>query len=61
MVHGTCDCKHNTMGNNCEYCMDMYNDAPWRPAVGKKYNECKSKLNLLASVNYVNFMKLILI
>ena len=47
MVHGTCDCKHNTMGNNCEYCMDMYNDAPWRPAVGKKYNECKSKLILL--------------
>ena len=31
------------MGNNCEYCMDMFNDAPWRPAVGKKYNECKSK------------------
>ena len=49
------------MGNNCEYCMDMYNDAPWRPAVGKKYNECKSKLvNPLESVNYFNF-KLILV
>ena len=42
MVHGTCLCMHNTKGNNCEYCMDSYNDAPWMPAIGKTKNECKS-------------------
>jgi hypothetical protein len=26
MVHGKCECKHNTQGDNCEYCMDLYND-----------------------------------
>ena len=54
MVHGTCLCMHNTKGNNCEYCMDSYNDAPWMPAIGKTKNECKSikiilKMQLLLS------------
>jgi laminin beta 1 len=43
MVHGICDCTHNTRGNNCEYCLDDHNDIPWGPATGKKSNECKSK------------------
>ena len=43
MVHGKCDCTHNTKGVNCELCLDMYNDAPWRPAAGKERNECKSE------------------
>jgi hypothetical protein len=42
MVHGTCDCTHNTRGHNCEYCIDDHNDVPWRPATGKKKNECLS-------------------
>jgi len=41
MIHGTCECDHNTMGNNCEYCKEFYRDLPWRPATGKKKNECK--------------------
>ena len=45
MVHGTCECQHNTQGHNCELCKPLYNDMEWKPATGKKKNECKSKPN----------------
>jgi len=41
MVHGRCECQHNTMGLNCELCKPFFQDQPWKPAEEGKPHECK--------------------
>eukprot|EP00794_Sanderia_malayensis_P006149 gene6149-6855_t len=54
MVHGQCNCTHNTVGRNCEKCKEGYRDLPWAPALGSKINECK-KCNCHMHTNKCHF------
>lgn len=44
-----CECFHNTMGTNCEQCLPLYNNVPWKAGAFTPYpsgtaNECQSEL-----------------
>lgn len=36
-----CVCEHNTKGDDCEQCADLYNDAPWRRGGDGNAHECQ--------------------
>lgn len=37
-----CECDHNTAGKDCEKCLPLFNDRPWRRAAGRDANPCKA-------------------
>lgn len=39
---GICTCSHNTMGDSCGQCFDLYNDLKWDVATNSQPFECKS-------------------
>ncbi|KAL1415178.1 hypothetical protein MTO96_029694 [Rhipicephalus appendiculatus] len=36
-----CRCEHNTAGDNCERCMDLFNDQAWGRATSTDAHECQ--------------------
>ncbi|NXJ11488.1 LAMB3 protein, partial [Odontophorus gujanensis] len=41
LVHGSCECQHNTAGPHCGHCAALYNDRPWAPAEDNDPHECQ--------------------
>ena len=35
-----CKCDHNTDGDDCEKCLPLYNDTPWKRATRYSANPC---------------------
>ena len=38
-----CKCEHNTDGEDCQKCLPLYNDTPWKRATRRSGNACSCK------------------
>lgn len=36
-----CDCKHNTSGDDCDRCLPLFNNKPWRRATTRNVGACE--------------------
>ena len=39
-IDGVCVCRHNTAGSNCDRCLPLYNQQPWKRGGITSANEC---------------------
>ena len=39
-----CKCEHNTDGDDCQKCLPLFNDTPWKRATRFSANPCSRKL-----------------
>lgn len=45
-VPSVCSCTDNTNGRNCEKCLPLYNDSPWRSGFDNTYKGCPNSKTL---------------
>ena len=45
-----CECDHNTAGKDCQRCLPLFNDRPWRRASRRSANPCKGMTLLILCV-----------
>lgn len=58
LMEETCECEHDTLGDDCEMCKPLFNNRPWMPANASHANECQGSVSVtalfLCFLNYCN-------
>lgn len=47
VMEETCECEHDTMGDDCEMCKPLFNNRPWMPANASHANECQGSISII--------------